>query len=113
MLIHECKPEFQFKKSSKNVKFGQCLYLVGHLCYEQNRCAERTVTSLEVVSANRGKLYKVILQSKSAHKYNEIDTGKKCELSKKNALKYKEMDQDKKNELSKKNSHKYKNMDSL
>ena len=27
MLIHECKPEFQFKKSSKNVKFGQCLYL--------------------------------------------------------------------------------------
>ena len=40
MLIHECKPEFQFKKSSKNVKFGQCLYLVAHLCYEQNRCAE-------------------------------------------------------------------------
>ena len=41
MLINECKPEFQFKKSSKNVKFGQCLYLVAHLCYEQNRCAER------------------------------------------------------------------------
>ena len=35
MLIHECKPEFQFKKSSKNVKFEQCLYLVAHLCYEQ------------------------------------------------------------------------------
>ena len=44
MLINECKPEFQFKKSSKNAKFGQCLYLVAHLCYEQNRCAERTVT---------------------------------------------------------------------
>ena len=44
MLINECKPEFQFKKSSKNAKFRQCLYLVAHLCYEQNRCAERTVT---------------------------------------------------------------------
>ena len=44
MLINECKPEFQFKKSSKNAKFGQCSYLVAHLCYEQNRCAERTVT---------------------------------------------------------------------
>ena len=40
MLIHECKLQFQFKKSSKNVKFGQCLYLVAHLCYEQNRCAD-------------------------------------------------------------------------
>ena len=46
MLINECKPEFQFKKSSKNAKFAQCLYLVAHLCYEQNRCAERTVTPL-------------------------------------------------------------------
>ena len=46
MLINECKPEFQFKKSSKNAKFGQCLYLVAHLCYEQNRFAERTVTPL-------------------------------------------------------------------
>ena len=36
MLMNECKPEFQFKKSSKNAKFGQCLYLVAHLCYEQN-----------------------------------------------------------------------------
>ena len=41
-----CKPEFQLKKGSKNVKFGQCLYLVAHLCYEQNQCAERTVTPL-------------------------------------------------------------------
>ena len=32
MLINECKPEFQFKKSSKNAKFGQCLYLLAHLC---------------------------------------------------------------------------------
>ena len=37
MLIHECKLEFQFKKSSKNVKFGQCLYLVAHLCSEPMR----------------------------------------------------------------------------
>ena len=43
MLINECKPEFQFKKSSKNAKFGQCLYLVAHLCYEQNRCATDTL----------------------------------------------------------------------
>ena len=47
MLINECKPEFQFKKSLKNAKFGQCLYLVAHLCYEQNRCTERTVTPPE------------------------------------------------------------------
>ena len=46
MLINECKPEFQIKKSSKNAKFGQCLYLVAHHCYEHNRCAERTVTRL-------------------------------------------------------------------
>ena len=48
MLIHVCKPEFQFKKSSTNVKFGQCLYLVAHLCCEQNRCAERTVTPIDL-----------------------------------------------------------------
>ena len=71
----------------------------------------KSVKKREVVSANRRKLYKEILQSKSAHKYKEMDTGKKHELSKKNALKYKEMDQDKKNELSKKNSLKYKNID--
>ena len=46
MLVNECKPEFQFKRSSKNAKFGQYLYLVARLCYEQNRCAERTVTPL-------------------------------------------------------------------
>ena len=28
MLVNECKPEFQLKRSSKNAKFGQCLYLV-------------------------------------------------------------------------------------
>ena len=44
--VNECKPEFQFKKSSKNAKFGQSLYLVAHLCYEHNRCAERTVARL-------------------------------------------------------------------
>ena len=48
MLINECKPEFQFKKCSKNAKFGQCLYLVARLCYEQNRCTERTVTPLNL-----------------------------------------------------------------
>ena len=46
MVINECKPQFQFKENSKNAKFGQLLYLVAHLCYEQNRCAERTVTPL-------------------------------------------------------------------
>ena len=46
MLVNECKPEFQFKRSSRNAKFGQSLYLVAHLCYEHNRCAERTATSL-------------------------------------------------------------------
>ena len=30
MLINECKPAFQFKKSSKNAKFGQCLHLVAN-----------------------------------------------------------------------------------
>ena len=47
MLVNECKPEFQFKRSLKNAKFGQCLYLVSRLCYEQSRCAERTVTPLQ------------------------------------------------------------------
>ena len=46
MLVNERKPEFQFKRSSKNAKFGQCLYLVARLRYEQNRCAEWTVTPL-------------------------------------------------------------------
>ena len=63
MLINECKPEFQFKKSLKNAKFGQCLYLVAHLCYEQNRCAERTVTPLS---------FKVAQTYFSGNKYTTI-----------------------------------------
>ena len=54
MLINECKPEFQFKKSSKNAKFGQCLYLVAHFCYEQNRCAERTVKMAKMSTVRVG-----------------------------------------------------------
>ena len=46
ILVNEYKPEFQCKRSLKNAKFGQCLYWVAHLCYEQNRCAEWTVTPL-------------------------------------------------------------------
>ena len=42
MLVNEYKPEFQLRKSSKDAKFWQCLYLRSPLCYEQNRCAERT-----------------------------------------------------------------------
>jgi hypothetical protein len=42
MLVNEYKPEFQFRKSSKDAKFGQCLHLWVPLCYEQNRCAEQT-----------------------------------------------------------------------
>ncbi len=42
MLVNEYKPEFQFRKSPKNAEFRQYLNLRALLCYEQNRCAERT-----------------------------------------------------------------------
>ena len=42
MLVNEYKPEFQFRKDPKNAEFRQCLNLSASLCYEQNRCAERT-----------------------------------------------------------------------
>ena len=40
MLLMEYKPSFQFKKFVKM----QNLDNVVHICYEQNRCAEATVT---------------------------------------------------------------------
>jgi hypothetical protein len=40
MLVNEYKLYVSNQKSSKDAKFGQCLYLGVPLCYEQNWCAE-------------------------------------------------------------------------
>ena len=40
MLVNEYKLYVSIQKSSKDAKFGQCLYLGVPLCYEQNWCAE-------------------------------------------------------------------------
>jgi hypothetical protein len=36
MLVNEYKLYVSIQKISKDAKFGQCLYLGGPLCYEQN-----------------------------------------------------------------------------
>ena len=45
MLVNEyIKPEFYVRKVRKMRNLGStCLYLRVQLCYEQNRCAERTL----------------------------------------------------------------------
>ena len=47
-LYFGCSYIEKASKSWKEVKFEQCLYLRVPLCYEQNRCAERTLHHLEV-----------------------------------------------------------------
>ena len=42
MLVNESKLHVSIQKSSKDAKFGQCLYLDVPLCYEQNWCEERS-----------------------------------------------------------------------
>jgi hypothetical protein len=42
MLVNEYKPYVSIQKSSKDAKFGHCLYLGVPLCYEQKWCAERS-----------------------------------------------------------------------
>ena len=39
MLVNDYKPKFQFRKSSKDAKFGQCcVYICGPtFCYEQKQ----------------------------------------------------------------------------
>ena len=56
MLVNECNEKYEMKsmkdakvmKSMKDAKFGQCLYLWVPLCYEQNRCPERTLHHLQL-----------------------------------------------------------------
>ena len=44
MLVNEYKPEFYVRKVRKNERYEIWAMFIsaGPLCYEQNRCAERT-----------------------------------------------------------------------
>ena len=46
MLVNEYKLDVSIQNSSKDAKFVQSLQSAVPLCYEQNRCAERTLQHL-------------------------------------------------------------------
>jgi hypothetical protein len=67
MLVNRYKLNVSIQKSSKDAKFGQCLYLRVPLCYEQNWCAERTLQhpSLTIIRRRRGDYRRIKTETKS------------------------------------------------
>jgi hypothetical protein len=69
MLVNEYKPEFQFRKSSKDAKFRQCLNLWVPPCYEHAEPMRRTDLTASLNYVNGTILYYFTLDLSNTRRF--------------------------------------------